>query len=78
MVAALQVEGSLVSSIFPAKPCFVQGVLDILYRSTRDSLLFSYSMLDNRRGVYKMKGERFKSEIARRQLSDLQRTLSAL
>jgi hypothetical protein len=31
MVAALQVEDSLVSRIFPAKPCFVQGFLGIRY-----------------------------------------------
>jgi hypothetical protein len=29
MVAALQIEDSLVGPIFPAKPCFVQGVFDI-------------------------------------------------
>jgi hypothetical protein len=29
MVAALQVGDSLVSPIFPAKPCFIQGVFDI-------------------------------------------------
>jgi hypothetical protein len=31
MVAAFQVEDSLVSPIFSAKPCFVQGVFDIRY-----------------------------------------------
>jgi hypothetical protein len=78
MVAALQVGDSLVSPIFPAKPCFIQGVLTILYGCTGDPLLFSYSMLDNYRGVYKMMGKRLKSEIAQRELSDLGRRSLAL
>jgi hypothetical protein len=78
MVAALQVGDSLVSPIFPAKPCFIQGVFDICYGCTRDPLLFRYSMLDNSRGVYKMMGKRFKSEIAQRELSDLGRSSLAL
>jgi hypothetical protein len=73
MVAALQVGDSLVSSIFPAKPCFIQGVFDIRYGCTRDPLLFRYSMLDNRPGAYKMIDKRLKSEIAQRELSDLGR-----
>ena len=73
MVAALPVGDSLVSPIFPAKPCFIQGVCDIRYGCTRDPLLFHYSMLDNRGGVRTMKGMHFKSEIAQRELSDLGR-----
>jgi hypothetical protein len=78
MVAALQVGDSLVSPIFPAKPCFIQGVFDIRYGCTRDPLLFHYSMLDNSRGVYTMMGKRLKSEIAQRELSDLGRRSLAL
>ena len=78
MVAALPVGDSLVSPIFPAKPCFIQGVLDIRFGCTRDPLLFRYSMLDKRRGVRTMKDMHFKSEIAQRTLSDLQRIPLAL
>jgi hypothetical protein len=73
MVAALQVEDPLVSPIFLAKPCFIQGVFDIRYGCTRVPLLFRYSMLDNRRGVRTMKDNRLKVEIAQRTLSDLGR-----
>jgi hypothetical protein len=73
MVAALQVEDSLVSPIFPAKPCFIQGVFDIRYLCTRVPLLFRYSMLDNCRGVRTMKEYRLKGEIAQALLSDLGR-----
>ena len=73
MVAALQVGDSLVSPIFPAKPCFIQGVFDIRYGCTRDPLLFHYSMLDNYRGVRTMKGYCLKVEIAQLELSDLGR-----
>ena len=73
MVAALQVGDSLVSSIFPAKPCFIQGVFDIRYLCTRDPLLFHYSMLDYRRGVRTMMDNRLKVEIAQQSLSDLGR-----
>jgi hypothetical protein len=47
MMANLQVDDSLVSPIFPAKPCTVQGVLDIRQKCTGDPLLFRYSMLDS-------------------------------
>ena len=72
-VAALKVEDSLVSPIFPPKPCVIQGVLDIRYGRTRVPLLFRYSMLDKCRGVRTMKDNRLKVEIARLELSDLGR-----
>jgi hypothetical protein len=76
MVAALQIDDSLVSPIFPAKPRAVQGVFDIRSLCTRDPLLFCYSLLEKCRGVHTSKDNRSKAEIAQLSLNDLCRKSS--
>ena len=58
--------------------CDIREDLGQVRTEVKIAFPMSHNVLTSRRGVCKMKGMHFKSEIAQRELSDLQRIPSAL